>query len=94
MWGCKKHWFMVPKIIRDRVWKHYRPGQENDKQPNAEYLVAARQAVVAVAEQEGIVPDTLLYDLFLEAVKPLGEKGQLCSVCRQVHGPEKIHEHE
>lgn len=66
MWGCRKHWFMVPKAIRDRVWATYRPGQENDKRPSVEYLTAARAAVIAVANLEGIEPDTSVYDAFLK----------------------------
>jgi hypothetical protein len=25
MFMCKRHWFMVPKTLRDEVWLHYRP---------------------------------------------------------------------
>ena len=67
MWGCRKHWFMVPKPIRDRILAHYRPGQCDDWEPSMEYLIAAREAVVAVATQEGKTPDTRLYDVFLAA---------------------------
>lgn len=65
MWGCKRHWFMVPKQIRDRVWATYRPGQEDDWKPTRAYLEAAKAAVVAVAEREGLEPDTRVYDAFL-----------------------------
>lgn len=65
MWGCAKHWYMVPKPIRDRVWATYRPGQEHDKNPSVEYLHAAREAVIAVARREGREPDTSVYDAFL-----------------------------
>ena len=37
MWGCKKHWFKLPKAIRDRIWQTYRPGQEDDKNPSPDY---------------------------------------------------------
>lgn len=57
---------MVPKAIRDRVWLYYRPGQENDKRPTVEYLKAARDAVIAVATREGIIPDVSVYDAFLK----------------------------
>jgi hypothetical protein len=67
----------VPKPLRDRVWATYRPGQEDDWQPSEAYLEAARAAVVAVAEQEGLPPDTTLYDMFLRSVRsgaaPQGE---------------------
>lgn len=38
MWGCKDHWFTLPKFLRDQVWRAYRPGQEIDKNPSAKYL--------------------------------------------------------
>ena len=38
LWGCKDHWFKLPKRLRDRVWETYRPGQEIDKQPSDEYM--------------------------------------------------------
>lgn len=44
MWGCKIHWFRLPKAIRDRIWKAFRPGQEIEKAPSAEYLEAAEAA--------------------------------------------------
>ena len=66
MWGCRRHWFMVPKRLRDEVWRTYRAGQERDWQPSREYLEAAKRAVIAVAKLEGIEPDTSVYDMFLE----------------------------
>lgn len=44
MWGCRHHWFSLPKPIRDEIWKTYRPGQELDKRPSAEYMKAAEAA--------------------------------------------------
>jgi hypothetical protein len=51
---CLRHWRLVPPAIRRLVWKHYRPGQEIDKRPSREYLEVMRQAIQAVAEQEGL----------------------------------------
>lgn len=51
---CRRHWFMVPKPLRDAVWATYRPGQEIDKQPSAEWHEAADAAIRAVAEREAI----------------------------------------
>lgn len=65
MWGCKRHWFMVPREIRNRIWKTYRVGQCDDFNPSRDYLLAAKAAVIAVAEKENIKPDTTLYDYFL-----------------------------
>ena len=38
MWGCKKHWFKLPRKLRDRVWATYRRGQEITKTPSPAYL--------------------------------------------------------
>lgn len=43
-WGCKAHWFQLPKPIRDRIWKEYIYGQEIYKLPTPEYLAAAEEA--------------------------------------------------
>lgn len=43
MWGCKKHWFRLPKPLRDEVWAAYRPGQEANLTPSAAYLKVARK---------------------------------------------------
>ena len=41
MWGCRKHWFMLPKRLRDKIWETLEPGQEKDMTPSKEYLDAA-----------------------------------------------------
>lgn len=41
MWGCKEHWFKLPRQLRDLIWREYRPGQEKDGTPSERYLVAA-----------------------------------------------------
>ena len=66
---CRVHWFKVPKPIRCRVWEHYRVGQCDDWRPSAAYCRAARDAVIAVAEKEGVEPDVELYDVFLAAAE-------------------------
>ena len=67
MFMCKRHWFRVPKLMRDRIWKTYRAGQCDDMSPSDAYCEAAKAAVIAIAEKEGQAPDTRLYDLFLAA---------------------------
>lgn len=49
---CARHWAMVPKDLQQKVWKHYRPGQEIDKSPTAKYLRAAQKAISAVYKRE------------------------------------------
>lgn len=43
MWGCKRHWFRLPRPLRKKIWDAYRPGQEEDMAPNAAYLAVARE---------------------------------------------------
>lgn len=42
MWGCKKHWYMLPHELRTRIWRAYEIGQEKSKTPSPEYVEAAR----------------------------------------------------
>lgn len=42
MWGCKPHWFALPKRLRERIWQTYRRGQEVTKDPSPEYIKAAQ----------------------------------------------------
>lgn len=41
MWGCSRHWFRLPKPMRDEVWRTYVPGQEITKTPSAAYVAVA-----------------------------------------------------
>lgn len=41
-WGCRRHWFMLPKRLRDRIWATYKPGQEITMTPSVAYLKAAQ----------------------------------------------------
>jgi hypothetical protein len=50
---CGRHWRMVPKLVQDLVWHHYRPGQEIDKAPTVDYIATAYVAISCVAMQEG-----------------------------------------
>lgn len=52
MFMCKRHWFMVPTGLRNRVWELYEPGQEISKDASAEYIAVAREAIAAVAARE------------------------------------------
>lgn len=44
LWGCRPHWSALPQAIKTEIWRTYRPGQEDHKDPSPDYLVAARQA--------------------------------------------------
>lgn len=49
---CRRHWYMVPKLIRDRVWATYREGQCDDMRPSEAWHEAADAAIAAVAAKE------------------------------------------
>jgi hypothetical protein len=64
MFMCKRHWFSLPKRMRDEIWRMYRQGQCDDWQISHGYAEAAREAVRFVAAKEGREPDTSVYDMF------------------------------
>ena len=51
---CLRHWKKVPRDVQSDVWKYYRPGQEQDKQPTVDYVSAALSAIFAVADKEKV----------------------------------------
>ena len=53
LWGCKQHWYALPKHLRDRIWATYRPGQEITKTPSDAYLEAAREVQKWIKEHGG-----------------------------------------
>lgn len=53
MWGCREHWFRLPKRLRDRIWNAYRPGQEEDGRPSDDYIAAAREVRDWIAANGG-----------------------------------------
>lgn len=52
LWGCKHHWFKLPKYYRDRIWATYKPGQEITKTPSQGYIIAAQQAQQWIIEND------------------------------------------
>jgi hypothetical protein len=50
MFMCRKHWYKVPKRLQALIWKHYRPGQEIDKNPTKEYLAVMKEAIASVTD--------------------------------------------
>jgi hypothetical protein len=50
MWGCKPHWFALPKALRDRVWETYEIGQEASMTPSDEYLAVAHEVQGWIAD--------------------------------------------
>jgi hypothetical protein len=56
---CLKHWRMVPPLVQQLIWKHYRKGQEVDKRPSVEYLATAFVSISCVAMEEGKLLPTM-----------------------------------
>jgi hypothetical protein len=50
MWGCRSHWYALPRELRDKIWTAYRPGQEIDKRPSPEYIAIAREVQEWIAD--------------------------------------------
>lgn len=43
VWGCRKHWYMLPQGLRNKIWAAFKPGQEIDGTPSARYIEVARE---------------------------------------------------
>ena len=50
MWGCKPHWFKLPKRLRDAIWDEYVPGQEQRMDPSDGYLDVAIEVQAWIEE--------------------------------------------
>lgn len=42
--ACRPHWASLPWLIKLRILRSYRPGQEIDKNPSPDYIAAAKAA--------------------------------------------------
>lgn len=76
MWGCKKHWFTLPKFLRDQVWAAYVPGQEIRKDPLSRYLIVASLVQLWIKEfkKGNRLDEKEFCGPFLESVRQKGEK--------------------
>lgn len=54
MFMCKRHWYTLPKKLRDSIWSEYTPRQEITKSPSLSYLLTAAWCICYVADKEGI----------------------------------------
>jgi hypothetical protein len=53
MFMCRRHWFMLPKPMRDAVWREYNPGQEQGDAPvTGDYCKVTDEAIKWLFEQE------------------------------------------
>ncbi|WP_375188440.1 hypothetical protein [Sphingobium yanoikuyae] len=58
-WGCRKHWYMLPQALRARIWRTFRPGQEESKTPSREYVAVAKEAQEWIATSHPQTPTLL-----------------------------------
>ncbi len=60
MFMCRRHWYTLPKSMRDAIWAAYRPGQEVDKNPTVGYMEIAEACIdfVALKETKPMKPST------------------------------------
>ena len=58
MWGCRTHWYALPAGLRASIWATYRPGQERNGTPSAEYLAAARAVQTWITQETAPPPPT------------------------------------
>lgn len=43
MWGCREHWYMLPRDLRNEIWRTYKPGQEVTLTPSVAYIEVAKR---------------------------------------------------
>lgn len=43
LWGCRRHWYMLPKHLRNKIWETFQPRQEVSLTPSRSYVEAARE---------------------------------------------------
>lgn len=53
LWGCAKHWYALPRALRAKIWATYRPGQEDDKSPSADYIKVAKSVRLWILDYQG-----------------------------------------
>lgn len=51
LWGCRKHWSILPIALRYKIWATYRPGQEDELTPSRRYLEVAREVQEWIAAE-------------------------------------------
>lgn len=54
LWGCKIHWYMLPRELRSRIWATYVPGQEVTGTPSTSYVKVAREVQKWIADFEAL----------------------------------------
>lgn len=66
MWGCREHWFALPKELRDRIWATFEPGQEETGHPSEDYLDVAVDVQRWIRDNGAAAPVSRQRSLFPE----------------------------
>lgn len=60
MFMCKKHWYRLPKDMRDAVWREYNPGQEEgNASVTRAYCTVTDEAIAFIVDLEAPVQGEL-----------------------------------
>lgn len=43
LWGCREHWYMLPRHLRMKVWAAYKIGQEKTMNVSSEYIKVMKE---------------------------------------------------
>ena len=62
--ACAACWYLLPKSLRDAIWRYYIPGQEIRKDPSPEYLAALRACLTWWQEKRPLPPKAVQAGLF------------------------------
>jgi hypothetical protein len=73
MWGCKPHWFALPAALRAKVWRAYRPGQEEDLDVSDEYFAVAHEVQAWIATNAAPGEEGRLNARLVDALRDLLE---------------------
>lgn len=52
VWGCREHWYKLPRNLRNKIWNAYQPGQEQKLNPSQEYISVAREVQKWIADNK------------------------------------------
>ncbi len=52
MWGCRAHWYALPKSLRTCIGHAYRAGINAGNHPTMGYVAAHRAALAWIAERD------------------------------------------
>lgn len=54
MFMCKDHWSRLPRHHQQAIYANYVPGQEKRKDPSPQYMLAQKEAILAMGIIDGV----------------------------------------